>query len=295
MRLRPLLSALLGFTLLGLQACGGDVTRVEDYHPQRILVLGDENSLVQATASGSKYTVNDPANCANNGVWVQALVQHYNMAFEACNPNGLSTTTHMQAQAGAKVADVATQAAAIGTAYASTDLITVFAGANDILAAFQDTTLSDDAMHARVREAGTLLAQQINTLIVQGAKVLFVTVPDLGLSPYGRNSGRQAVLSALCESFNKALRLSVQQDGSKAAIVLADSLVQRATESPGTYSLKNVKDAACAVGTPDCSSSTLVTDATSAGWMWADKVYLGPTLHARLGSLAITRATHNPF
>lgn len=46
---------------------------------------------------------------------------------------------------------------------------------------------------------------------------------------------------------------------------------------------------------PDCTSKTLVTDATTTTWLWANDTLLSPAGHNRLGSIAQTRALSNPF
>lgn len=282
-------------TSVGLvTACGGDVTRAEAFHPNRIFALGDQYSVI--TDTGKKYTINYTQGCSSGMVWVQALANNYGMAFSQCNPGNLALNAQMFAQAGAKVADVATQAQqAIAIGLNGKDIVTLFVGANDIIAAFENPALDEGVRTAQVQTAAIQLADIVNNVIGAGARVLFATVPDLGLSPYGRAQPERAQLSRLVAAFNTALRLHVQQDGRFAAIVLADSLVQNATDNPGSYLLYNTTDAACTVPTPDCTSDNLVSGSDPSRWLWAYGIDLAPTMQSRLGSLAILRAENNPF
>ena len=68
-------------------------------------------------------------------------------------------------------------------------------------------------------------------------------------------------------------------------------------ENPDSYNLTNVVDAACRADAvlPDCTTATLVTDATADKWLWADAWRLSPAAQSRLGDLADSRASSNPF
>lgn len=278
-----------------LTACGGDVTRVQAFQPSRILALGDQYSVI--TDTGRKYSISTPDfNCVNYPNWTQSLAANFGMVFAQCNPHQQPATAQLLAQPGAKVADVSVQAdQVLAAGLTGTDLISIFVGANDVVAAFADGALDEPARTAQVQAAGRLLATTVNRLVDGGGRVLFVTVPDLGLSPYGRQSADPAQLSRLSTAFNTALRVTVQQDGRFAAIVLADSLIQAATQAPSNYLLSNVTTAACAVATPDCTTSTLVAEANPSTWMWAWGIDFAPSMQSRLATLAIQRAENNPF
>jgi outer membrane lipase/esterase len=130
----------------GLVACGGGTSQVEKFTPARLIVFGDENSLLvnDGANNGKKFSVNglDAAlarDCLLLPIWVQALTTHYNMVFAECNKAAASATAFMRARAGASVehaslgmaAQLAAQAAA-GGAVAARDLAVVMLGANDL-------------------------------------------------------------------------------------------------------------------------------------------------------------------
>jgi outer membrane lipase/esterase len=63
--------------------------------------------------------------------------------------------------------------------------------------------------------------------------------------------------------------------------------------------LTNVIAAVCdptkAATLPECTTQTLITDGSASAFLWADATHLSPAGHRVLGSLALSRATGNPF
>ena len=67
-----------------LAACGGSTSQVDEFEPGRLLVFGDELSLM--TNDGHKYTVNsvddnDALQCGSSSIWVQGMARHLGMVF----------------------------------------------------------------------------------------------------------------------------------------------------------------------------------------------------------------------
>jgi phospholipase/lecithinase/hemolysin len=147
-----------------------------------------------------------------------------------------------------------------------------------------------------------VVAAQVNRLVAAGGRVIVSTVHDIGLTPYARakeavSAGQMALLTCLTATFNARVRVEILQDGRFIGLVLADDVTQLAVRFPGGVSaaLANVTDAACTAALPNCTSLTLVAGATGASHLWADDRHFGPTMHARLGTLADNRARNNPF
>ena len=44
-----------------------------------------------------------------------------------------------------------------------------------------------------------------------------------------------------------------------------------------------------------CTQATLITGGSASEFLWADSTHLTPAGHRSIGSLAVTRATNNPF
>ena len=301
---KPLLAAV---TAALLASCGGGTSQIEAFVADRLVVFGDETSAL--TADGRRYAVNTVTDgvfdCSSQLVWVQALASIYDLAFAECNPDNVVTPqAFMRAAAGARVADVAAQVDAqlAGDGVAGNTLVTVLAGTNDVLdlyAAFPDTTRSELLSQARAR--GAQLAVEVNRLVAAGARVIVSTAPDVGLTPYAlaekaahTDIDRAALLTTLTSEFNAGLRTTVLNDGRYVGLVLADEMVQAMTISPSSFGLANIKDVACAVALPDCTTATLVTGADAATWLWADELRLAFNAQNRLGILAINRARNNP-
>ena len=311
---RQLLGGLV--TAMLLASCGGG-TQVERFAPTRQVSLGDESSLINP--DGGKYTVNATVSstdatlvCGNNPVWVQVLAGAYGFVFAQCNPGAAAVTAVTHAVLGAKVADIPAQAALLGTLTGS-ELITVLAGANDIIAQYKRYPgVGVDQLYAELESAGASLAAQVNAIADAGGKVLIATVPDLGLTPYALDQragntdvDRAVLLTQLTARFNAKLRANINNDGRRIGLLLADEMVQTIVKFPATYAFLNVTAAACLNATEvpatTCTSYTLqpaTADALAAGantWLWADKLQLSPGGHNRLGALAATRAAGNPF
>ncbi len=293
-----------------LASCGGG-DQYQPFAPTRLLSFGDEASVI--TDSGTKYALNalntagTAIDCNNDVLWTQYLGAHYGLVFPQCNPNGVGTSSRIYASLGAKAADVEAQInshLAGGGSFGAKDLVTVLAGANDVIAQFERSGATEADMTAVLQAAGAGLAAQINRIANAGGKVLVSLVPDMGLTPYAVDkeasaAGSAALLSRLTVAFNSAMREKLLNDGRYIGLLLTNELLQSIVANPSTYGFNNVTQAACASpATADlltCTTSTLVSGADSGTWLWAGSVQLAPNGHARLGTLAVTRATGNPF
>lgn len=305
-----------GFGLAALSGCGGG-DLVEPFQPGRILVFGDEASAI--TNTGSKYTVNALTSdtstasieCLGNPIWVQTLAAQYNMGFPQCPiSSDLEPTPRARnyATAGAGVDDIAAQVARHETTsgIVNTDLITLQIGQNDIIEAYNNITTEDDMPTAidAVEAAGTRAGQQVNAFADTGARVLIATVPNLGYSPFGLaekaahdDFDRADALRQLTERFNAKLRSTMLNDGTKIGLVQIDELTATVITFASGYGYTNITEGACSVTLPNCTTRTLVAGATETGarYFWADDLRFGPDFHNQVASVAVQRATNNPF
>lgn len=349
--------------LLALAGCGGGDT-VDEFSPNRLLVFGDESSLLtdgtsrypallkdgetphpqagQLIPAGRKYSINGldpvppppeegasapepvdtvppgPIDCKARPLWVQDLAADYGFEFEECtdDPEGTPQRALMYAQADARVADIAAQIAVheAGSSFTSRDLVTVFAGQHDVLDIYAGVTAlsqcryevanperSGEAARA-ARERGAVLAGQINRMARDGdgARVLFVTVPNQGATPYARQEptdfNRRDCLRNLTDAFNAGLRFNVVQDGRQIGLVAIDEQVELILDDD-RYDFDNVTQSACLATAllPDCTTDTLEPQAQGRDYLWADDLHFGPLLHEILGDRARSRVRNNPF
>ncbi|MES2957599.1 MAG: esterase [Pseudomonadota bacterium] len=310
------LMAVVGAALLS--ACGGG-GQVEPFRPTRVLAFGDEMSVIEA--DGRKYSINafkqitvngvltdDPPNldCTRNPIWIQTVALAFDLAFDRCLGAATVASGQVQAQVGHKVADLAAQIAAVqGAALGEKDLALVMIGMNDILELYGNyPTTGRDALLAEARARGAALGAAVNQLAQSGPAVVVLTIPDIGLSPFALaqnvstgDATRSALISDLIEVFNNRMSVELINDGRLIGLVYADIEVQNMVKFPGSFALTNVIAPACtsAAPLPGCTTATLVATATANGWLWADSLRLSPAGQARLGLLASSRATSNPF
>lgn len=312
---RPQGRSLLVATVLAaaalLASCGGGGSSGDDFQPKRIFAFGDESSLI--TSEGKKYTVNaldstDEVNCASNQLWVQSVATNFDLAFIECNSdNVIAPTGKIYAEAGAKVADLENQLDSFfaNDGFNSKDLVTVLAGVNDVLEIYALYPQQGvDSLKELAGERGRALAEQVNRIANADGRVLIVTLPDLGLTPYAlaeseskSDTNRSELLTDLTSAFNTEMRTNIINDGHLIGLVLGDEMVQGIVKNPSSYGYTDVTTAVClsTAVLPDCTTKTLVTDGSGDTWLWADSTRLSPGGQSRLGTLAVSRATSNPF
>lgn len=306
---RALAAALLGASLL--TACGGGTSQVNAFQPDRLLAFGDELSYM--TSGGLKYTVNslgtdNTVDCTLTPIWVQFLASHYNKVFSQCIGTviGADASALQLAAVNARVDDVATQVSNYlsGAGFQSNDLVTVAVGMHDVLdqyALYDGTNEADLAAALTIK--GQLLAQQVNTIVGTGAKVLVSTVPDMGLTPFAINEknnvgdDRPGLLTRLTDDFNKSMRLALINDGSKIGLLLADDLSRAMVRVPAAYALTDVVTPICTTALPNCTTATVESAASgkTAAYLWADDLHPGTAFQQQLGNQAVSRVTTLPF
>jgi hypothetical protein len=232
--------------LLALAGCGGGTEQITPFAPTRLLVLGDEMSVLTDQGNlpaGRKYSVNavnasdsTQLDCVAFPLWHQVVAYSFAFAYKECNPTNLPVTAaKIYAEPQAKVSSLAAQlarAAADNGSFSNTDLFTVLIGANDVLEVYQTIYLADpgnDALNAgltEIRARGVRLAAFVNELTranvgdVTGPKLIVSTIPLISQTPYARQQAIDrpglpvlSVLSQLSAAFNTALRAGDRQNG----------------------------------------------------------------------------------
>lgn len=307
----------LACAVLALGACGGGTSQYETYVPLRLIAFGDETSAI--TADGLKYSVNGtgtntdgtPTNtvdCRAQANWVQTVAASYGFVFPECNPDDVAQPKGvMRAAGGARVADVVAQvdaqiaASGIGTG----DLVTVLAGMNDIIDAYEQFPGRSEGELADVlRERGRALALQVNRIAGLDGRIIISTVPDMGLSPYARqqqaaftDTDRAALLTRLTAAFNEQLGVNVLLDGRFVGLVQADLRIQTMNLVPSAFGVTNVSQPVCLATSPPplCSNLTLVEGGSASAYLWSDDRNISFVVQSQIGILAADRARLNPF
>ena len=316
----------LAATLL-LASCGGSTSSHSNFHPTRIIAFGDETSSIvdiDGNFNGHKFSVNgtvsatDPTiDCRAHPIWIQSVATAFGtFIFPTCNPAGSAVfdpPNRIRATFGARADDLAAQIDAQNaeSQLRDGDLVTVLVGVNDVLAQYaQYPSISEVDITANVEAAGTLVGKQVNRIADTGAKVIISTIPDVGYSPFAIaekvshiDTDRQELIKRLVEKFNTALKLQIDNDGHKIGLVLLDEAVRQTVNSPGAHGIQNsflpVCDLSKSQLTPpsilDCTEFTLILNATSTTYLWADDRHMSYGGQQILGQLASSRAVNNPF
>ena len=307
--------------LAALGSCGGGTYQVSAFVPLRILTFGDEANIL-VPPQGLKYSINglsiatDLPDCSLLPLWTQVLAASYGMTYTECNPEAVASPTAFNfSTVNATVDDVNTQVNSFlsGDTFNSSDLVTIWVGEHDILDLYQTGAngANSDDLIAQSRVRGQTLANVVNNISATGAKVLVLTIPDMGESPFANNEqqthgdfNRVQLLSDMSNNFNRAMRSTVINDGSKIGLVLADDYVNSAVRAPSRFGF--APDAqfqpGCQpdVNLPNCTENTLVVDpannlSAASVFLWADPTHLGSTAQNAVGQQASSRAHTNPF
>lgn len=170
---------------------------------------------------------------ASAGNWVQVFAHDFGAGLSLGGSAGCpqdSGNGHSYAAWGAKVDDVEVQVNDNLGALRDGVLATMLAGQNDILASWTSVQAGGDQVTALrlMREKGAQLGRVINTIVRTGARVAYLTVPDMGKAP--KTAANPALATALTQAFNEGyenaggLVLSVLTDGHK--IVKVDGFTQ---------------------------------------------------------------------
>ncbi|WP_156391646.1 MULTISPECIES: esterase [unclassified Roseateles] len=296
-----------------IAGCGGGGTaQIDPFAPTRVIAFGDENGVI--LSSGKKYTINGlnadtkQVDCRLSPGWSQILASGFGFVYPQCNsdfvalPQGI-----MYAFAGAKVADVRDRIDQhlSNDRFGPKDIVGVLVGVNDIVELYrQFPAQSRDSLINEAKARGKLLADQVNRIANANGRVVVGTIFDVGLTPFGQKERQQQTdidraifLDDLSVAFNTALRLNLLNDGRLIGLVLVDETVQQIARFPGAFGYSNVTEAACRsdVAPQDCTTETLVPNASPTQWLWAGDTLLGPNAQQRIGTLALSRARNNPF
>jgi hypothetical protein len=317
-----------------LAACGGGTEQIEAFDPRRLLVLGDEMSvLTKDGVPGRRYSVNAvqsdgvTLDCTSRPIWHQRVASSFGFGYEECNPNNRPVAAKIYAAPGAKVADIPAQLEAarlVNGSFSNTDLFTLLVGTNDVVDVFENIYLADptgNGFSAGMRELrlrGVRLAAFVNELTradvgdVNGPKIIVSTIPRIDQTPYGRNQaaaypslGVLNVLSQFSQAFNTAFRAGdsangfagIVNDGRFIGLVELDAIINFGFTDPRAYGLTNTLNPVCAVPLPDCYNNTasLVSGGNANTWLWASDLWMGTEAHGQLGNFARSRARDNPF
>jgi phospholipase/lecithinase/hemolysin len=200
---------------------------------------------------------------------------------------------------------MAAHLAAAGGSYSGQELVTVVAGANDVLMELNFIGTPFGAATApgavgNMALAGATLGNLIKTeVLAKGAKrVLVLNIPDMAATPFVKRlpAGTIGLVDAMVQAFNTQLAATLKD---VPGVRLGDtySISKDQAANPGAYGLTNVTNEACgpnALSSPPtangsalvCNSSNLIAGDTSR-YQFADDIHPTAYGHQLLAQFAI--------
>jgi len=275
-----------------------------------MIAFGD--GLTDVGQTGTSYTVNDDT--ANN--WTLQIAAQYGLKLEAASAGGLS-----YAQGNARI-DTSPDAAGNATTptvkqqidnflathqFQDGDLVMIGAGISDLIVGMVRVNTgaqTDQEYLSAARQAGEAMAAQVHRLSNAGAKnILVVGSYDLSRTPWAKALGQQNLISEASRHFNNGLLVKINDLTRTAAFVDPAYYVNLFEGSSGGYGFSERETPLCTsvdagpgigIGTGEvnsahCTPDTLVADAQTANYLFADKIYLTPAAHRLLGNYAYDR------
>jgi phospholipase/lecithinase/hemolysin len=318
-------AAILAMVIALFAACGGNgsgssnsssptsssTTPAGGIHLQ-IVSFGDSLSDVGTFApiasvvGGGRFTTNP------GQVWTQNVAQYYGdtltAAFTIDATHKLSAQDGLgYAEGGATVAtpaslsdflidvigniempvtqQVSSYAATHGS-FNATQLVLIWAGANDVLRAG-----ALPAAASTVQTAATTLAQVVGQIVQNGAThVVVVNLPNIGLTPQGISSpDGGANLTQLSQMFNDDLNAALQASGLQSKVIQIDSYTWFnqviANFQANGFAVSNTSFACDPAKTPHqtsllCSPATYVSSNADQTYIFADNLHPATRMHA---------------
>lgn len=293
-------------TVVVLAACGSG-TIDSALSPSRFVGFGDAFSDVGFNG-GARYTVND----GSTNIWTQQIASRYGQTLA---PQSLGGTSYARGNARVTAKpDAAGDNATLTLkeqidAFATTgrfggrDVVLVNAGISDIVAISQSAT-TDAARIDGARRAAQDFGVQVRRLVDLGAKYILVAgTYDIGRTPYGRASGRAAVLTEMGRQFNDQFKIAAEPLGENLLYVDAENFINIVIGSPASYSISNATAIACTsvdpgagigigagqVNSARCNPGTTVAGVDYNAYLFADNLYLTPNGQRQFGNFAYDR------
>ncbi|MDR0274626.1 MAG: GDSL family lipase [Burkholderiaceae bacterium] len=278
---RAALALVCGGAVL-LPACGSSSV-YRAIKPARFISVGD--GFADVGQNGYRFTIND-----GTLNWTQQLAANYGLTLTSSTEGGWSYAqgyAHVatpDTTSGANAPSVQSQIDTMlaRVTFADTDIVLVGGGIADIVDAVAATGISSDTTRT-VQAAGAALGGQVNRLVNAGAKYVVVAgVYDLGISPWGRALNQDKAIKDLTDAYNTALKQAIVKLGNN--VLFVDPALFFNLVYNGKY-VSNVNDPVCT--TPDattCTSSTLVSGADPAQYLFADSLYFTPAAQRMFAS-----------
>jgi phospholipase/lecithinase/hemolysin len=309
--LRRSVLAAAGVSAAMLLAGCGSSTIESALKPERFIAFGDGFSDV-GQVNGARYTINDGS--ANN--WAQQLAATYGITLTPVSTGGTSyaqgnarVTARPDAAGNASTPTVTDQIDKFlaSSSFKDSDVVLMGAGAGDIVAQMAGVTAGTQTsaqMLTNAQQAGRDFGAQVIRSINAGAKyVVVIGSYNLGRSPWAKTIQQEDLLTQASSKFNEAFLVSVVDYGSKVLYIDAAYYFNLLTASPGSYSFDNATIPVCTaidagpgigigagqLNSALCNANTLLPNANSNKYVFADALYFTPTAQRLFGTYVYDR------
>ena len=284
-----------------LAACGSGSV-VSDLVPQRFITVGD--GFADVGQNGYRYTIND-----GSPNWVQQLASYYGLTVTPASSGGFgyaqgnARVATPDTSSGTNAPSVSAQIDALlaRTTLGKNDVVFINGGMSDIVAAVQATGISA-ATSATVDTAARALADQVRRVVAAGATHVVVSgVYNLGITPWATPWGRSpptggGPVTDLSVAFNDRLLIQIADMGATVLYFDPALFFNLIYNKPENYNTDTVDSGVCT--TPDsttCTTSTLVSGADPARWMFADSLYIAPVTQRKFSTDTYTENAYTKF
>jgi outer membrane lipase/esterase len=294
----------LGLTAALLAGCGGS-SQVETFVPNHLHVFGDELTVLDATGhrygiNGVNTTTTTAFDCALLPLWPQTVAAAFGLVFEQCPGTATTFTAFGHGAYGATVATVEAQLDAQAAVLVANDVVAIQVGMNDVVELHSQVvagSLSQAAAEAEALARGKRMAARVPGLIARGVKVVMVSPPYLGTSPWAlaQGSAAAAAIGRISDALGAGITLDVGQlDARDVVLANGSDVVDNYVNGSNNGSGINVTAAACKqAGTAllGCLSNDLVTTPSAASattYLWADAQRPGYIFHSTVSSTLLS-------
>lgn len=163
-------------------------------------------------------------------------------------------------------------------------LYVVWAGANDLLAAFNNPQNAQGIIGSAVNSQ----VMNIKKLSDAGAKYILVpTIPDIGLTPDVVGTAAQPSVTYATNQFNQAMLNNATKLNANIIPLDTFGLLQQITKSPAAYGFTNVTDKACLTASSlFCGKTALITPDANDTYFFADSVHPTGRVHELIADYA---------
>lgn len=297
-------ATVLGLTAALLAGCGGS-SQVEAFVPNHLHVFGDELTVLDPT--GHRYGINGvssattPAfDCALLPLWPQTVAAAFGLVFEQCPGTATTFTAFGHGAFGATVATVEAQLDAQAAVLVANDVVAIQVGMNDVVelqAQVVAGSLTQAEAEAEALARGKRVAARVPGLIARGVKVVLVSPPYLGTSPWAlaQGSAAAAAIGRISDALGAGITLDAGLlDARDVVLANGSDVVDNYVNGSNNGSGINVTAAACkqaGAGLLACLSNDLVTTpsaATATNYLWADAQRPGYIFHSTVSNTLLS-------